>query len=638
MRLTRWIGIVLGIAFVAGCGNGQASPADDGGDHADTMDTAPTCGDGTCASGEDCVSCAADCGACSEIIPAERRIDWDPGIPGGIPARDEICANVRDAPYSARGDGTADDTAAIQAALDDCPPQQVVYIPSGTYRVTDVLTITDSITVRGDGPGRTVIDAHGSEWTGVIVFGPGVDRGSGAVANITGGATKGSTSITLDDAGAVAVGDYLELDQLNDPAFVTIAGYEGDCTWCSREDGARAMGQLVEVTAVDAGTSTVTFTPPLYWTYTPSLEPQALPFAMGLKWAGVEDLTVRCNETGYRTNFMMAGCAYCWLRHVEGDYTDGDHADILSSFRCEVRDSYFHDAFHRLPGQTDTDVFLASKTTATLVENNVFWRLHTGVMLNWGAAGNAIAYNFFRSMFAENAPNCVFPDLSNHGAHPMFNLYEGNVGIKLAPDGIWGSSSHGTAFRNWLGGWDRTCEPLSGRAPVDTSACWTTFQQVYVINLDFASTSYNVVGNILGSANFGADNCFPYYGTTDGCQNIPPAEYMIVAPDDESGYETPYIFRLGYAGSGESPRESARPFETLLNHGNWDWVTRSVTWDPDIPGRTLPASLFHASKPAWFGDRPWPPIDPLGGAPEAIEPTVIPAGYRFINGTDPPGS
>jgi hypothetical protein len=259
----------------------------------------------------------------------------------------------------------------------------------------------------------------------------------------------------------------------------------------------------------------------------------------------------------------------------------------------------------------------------------VLWRLHTGVMLNWGAAGNVIAYNYLASMFAEGAPNCAFPGISNHGAHPMFNLYEGNVGTRLVPDGIWGSSSHATVFRNWLTGSDTACEPLTGRAPVDPNSCWTLFQQVYVIDLAFASTRYNVVGNILGSPYFTADNCFPYYDTPGDCQPIPPAEYEVDAPGDPDGYETPYIFHLGYAGTGAEAMESAAPSETILKHGNWDFVTQTLQWDPAIPGTTLPASLFHASKPAWFGACPWPPIDPATD-PATIDSTVIPAGVRFI--------
>ncbi len=96
----------------------------------------------------------------SEIIPADRRIDWRSlaGVPGGIPHRTTIFASVKDAPYGAAGDGLADDTSAIQKALDACPADQVVCIPAGVYRINGRLTFNKSHrTIRGSGMGKTVL-------------------------------------------------------------------------------------------------------------------------------------------------------------------------------------------------------------------------------------------------------------------------------------------------------------------------------------------------------------------------------------------------------------------------------------------------------------------------------------------------
>lgn len=53
---------------------------------------------------------------------------------------DSGIVDVTRPPYSAKGDGVADDTRAIQRALDDHPNAgAVIYLPRGTYRVTDTL-------------------------------------------------------------------------------------------------------------------------------------------------------------------------------------------------------------------------------------------------------------------------------------------------------------------------------------------------------------------------------------------------------------------------------------------------------------------------------------------------------------------
>lgn len=56
--------------------------------------------------------------------------------------------------YGAEGDGTADDTQAIQSAINDAQAagNGVVYLPPGLYYITDRLNITASVTIQGAGP------------------------------------------------------------------------------------------------------------------------------------------------------------------------------------------------------------------------------------------------------------------------------------------------------------------------------------------------------------------------------------------------------------------------------------------------------------------------------------------------------
>lgn len=60
--------------------------------------------------------------------------------------------------FGAIGDGTTDDTDAIQAALD---ARGTVYIPAGTYKITSTLTMYGDTEVFGAGPGVSIIKAVG---------------------------------------------------------------------------------------------------------------------------------------------------------------------------------------------------------------------------------------------------------------------------------------------------------------------------------------------------------------------------------------------------------------------------------------------------------------------------------------------
>lgn len=60
--------------------------------------------------------------------------------------------------YGATGDGTTDDTAAIQAAIDAVGSSGSIYIPDGTYKISDTLTISagNSVSIFGESRAGTV--------------------------------------------------------------------------------------------------------------------------------------------------------------------------------------------------------------------------------------------------------------------------------------------------------------------------------------------------------------------------------------------------------------------------------------------------------------------------------------------------
>src|SRR3972149_4823704 len=66
------------------------------------------------------------------LIDPSRRIDWEGhvGVPGAIPNRTTICATINAATY---GNGTVDASTVINNAIANCPANQVVYLPAGTY-------------------------------------------------------------------------------------------------------------------------------------------------------------------------------------------------------------------------------------------------------------------------------------------------------------------------------------------------------------------------------------------------------------------------------------------------------------------------------------------------------------------------
>ncbi len=81
------------------------------------------------------------------------------------------------------------------------------------------------------------------------------------------------------------------------------------------------------------------------------------------------------------------------------------------------------------------------------------------------------------------------------------------------------------------------------------------------------------------------------------------------------------MWRIGLM---DDDSQEQKTVETLIRHGNFDWVTESETWEENESNRRLPASLYLSEKPAFMGDTPWPWVDPETGAT-----AVLPAKRRF---------
>lgn len=515
-------------------------------------------------------------GVSADIIPPDRRIDWSgAGVSGGIPVRDTICANVKNAPYNAYGDGVHDDTAAIQQALDDCPDSQVVYMPPGTYRTTDTIHLYDYDTLRGAGPGQTIISLQADARSALDIRGnfywavTGVQK----IYSATGGMSKGSTQITLSDVTDINAGDELLVDQLNDGDTVDALGSEGFCTYCGRAEGTRTKGQIVEVTGVSE--KNVTISPPLYWSLNTSLSPEAVLVDDNwlIKHAGVENLSITQPEPHAMYLVEIDGAAYSWLKNVELSNADWRLVWMIESLHNEIRNSYFHTGLTGYGRSHGYGVLLDDYTTASLVENNIFSTLDGGsVMTGGGASGNVIGYNYFYdAKFDDGWWMTPSPSL-NHNPHPSMNLWEGNIGYQAEADDIHGSSSHNTVFRCVSKGYQN--ETI------------TSFNNA--VTLGYKQRYYNVLGCILGTA-----------GKSQVYEQSPPG-------DANSDVRT--IWNLGYGGPNHAVDTQTKA--TLLRHGNFDYVTNSVVWDPSISNHSLPASLYLSSKPSWFGSVPWPPIGP----------------------------
>jgi hypothetical protein len=550
--------------------------------------------------------------------PATTQIDWtSTGIPGGIPHRSTVYKTLSASDY---GNGSSDATSAIQNALNSCPDNQVVALGSGKFKIAGSITIPANTVLRGNG-NDTVLDATGRA-NAVIVFGGTRAPDINASQPITSGANAGSTTINFSK-GALKVGDLIMVTELNDSSYVSKTGNEGDCNWCDGGlgwNGTRLAGQTVQVTGING--SAVSISPALYKTY--ALTPLATPFSPNCVNSGVEDLQLYLNNSGYNENILQQCVANCWVKNIESNYADGDHFQAHWSTRGEIRHCNFHDGYLHTSGQTEADLFLADKTSGYLVIDNICVRQHVSVLLNWGASGNVIAYNFSQGDFDSGSYNALFTFVGIHGAHPQFNLIEGNIGQQLYFDNVWGSGSNNTVFRNWMKGATKVQNPLNGRGD-PTGTPWEACQADRAMQVSDQQNYNQFLGNFVGSPQL--LNVTKY---NDG-RNKLPFKAEVVAPGDSRSYDAAtYGYTWGYTNLSDGGGKGSNKPKTTANIKN-EVVFTSAS--PAAVSNSLPVSLFLSSKPSWFGPLPWPPLDVA--MPAQLADENIPAGYRYKNGRDP---
>jgi hypothetical protein len=380
-----------------------------------------------------------------------RLIDWTrAGVEGGIPHYTSAIDFM-----AAGGDNTGltDNAPLLQSLIDGLTTDTVINFAAGTYRFENRINFRS--TGARDLPG-VIIRGAGTSLTKILFVDPqGEDTGlfdiagftDGSARNITGGLSKGSTSLTLSSVSGLGVGDWLWIQQDNDPvAMATIRDIPDYASSIDNNGGwaARVVGQLVKVAALTA--DGVVIEQPLHLDFTwPNPTAQKLGTVSGV---GFEDFTLDNGVAAAgRFNFDFSRAVNCWIKNVHSYRAMRSHVAISGSANLEVRDSYFNDAYRHDGGGHGYGVLLQDSTTHVLVQNNVFRNLRHSMIWKEGANGNVYAYNY--STDGNQEGSAVAKDVSGHGHYAFANLIEGNVVQFIHASDYWGPiGPHNTFLRN----------------------------------------------------------------------------------------------------------------------------------------------------------------------------------------------
>ncbi len=477
-----------------------------------------------------------------QVIPDDRTGDWtQAGLPPDRPVRTRIVEVTGDP----------------QAAIDAAKPDDILLLPAGTY---DGLRLRSRITLRGEGPAKTIIKGS------IQVGSGGADWWYPDRLKLDVQGRRGDPSLRVSDTSKLKPGQMVQLSRRNDAALPVIS--TGGVEFLQRQ-----------VTRIMSKTAThVTVSPaPLFDLPEGS---RFAPTARATEFVGIEDLGV---EDAGSIGISLTSVYGCWVKNVAVRFVNNHHITISDALHCEVSQCLVST---RAEGHASGAGISLSTSSHCKIEDNVIVQQYPHIEIH-ASSGNVIAYNFCRDSDIWGVLGASIS--SNHGPHSGFNLYEGNVAPKFQADGYHGSGSHDTLFRNRLHGTSLTTRKL-----------WVC------VNLNRFTRNASVVGNVLGAPGH------PWlYDQAE--RDEQPLIYSFGLPHGRAtkGTQTGNTWKdWGTApGPGGFQELDLDVRRTTILKGNFNYKDGAVPADEATSG-PLPPSLYLKEKPAWWGDLAWPPFGP----------------------------
>jgi hypothetical protein len=359
--------------------------------------------------------------------------------------------------------------------------------------------------------------------------------------------------------------------------------------------------------------------------------------------SGIEDLAMMgATNSG---NVLMNRAAYCWVKHIESYYGNG--ADSMKAcYRCEFRDSYFHECPNITPGGAGYRVGVTWYSSDCLLENNIMWNGNKVIVAQGMGGGNVIAYNYMDDAWGSTYPNSPEAGLNcGHSTTPRMALCEGNWTHKYQSDNYWGNEIDITVFRNWITGmrgarlWLEEWKSPSSGTPYKDYGGKTGRNCADIMSF----SRHNFVGNVLGMQGQTLLPARPPSGLPNDYGDSAQTAFVYETLSDFPGTNVSMWAIGGQQIGGGIWSWVPDTYQAQLRQGNWDWVTQSQVWYRNPIGatghpgdgspQTIPDSMYLTAKPAFFGSNPWPWVDPTTGATH-----TLPAKARFDAGTPNDGS
>jgi len=374
----------------------------------------------------------------NQILPQERIIEWEKAGRFVDFTPTEI---IDITSLGAATDGSAPVEAYITQAINELGPEGgVVYLPAGTYWLSAPVELSARIVLRGDGIGKTMLQINhtGEADHGIIVSG----QETNYQEPISTPLPKGTKQFVLDNLGDLDVGDYVVIREEDQDLIHNV--------WATY-----STGQINQVKTISD--NLVRMRSPLRREFREQMNPRVVRMEP-VEQVGIEDLSIERLDASNEqvANIFFDITANCWVKCIESKLCNWAHIELRRASNCEVSGSYIRDAWNHGGGGKAYGVIVQYTASENLVFNNIFERFRHSILLQSGANGNVISYNYSRDPYWTGT---IFPaddagELVLHGNYPYSNLFEGNIVQNVAIDDSHGfQGPNNTFLRNKIEGY-----------------------------------------------------------------------------------------------------------------------------------------------------------------------------------------
>lgn len=366
----------------------------------------------------------------AQDIPSERLNDWSNV---GVQSSQQTEVNVYDFVSIRNHQSLTDDETMSHILNILANGYNEIYFKNGSYNFTKPIIISDSTSLKGESSESTILNFD-LEGKNHLISSIGVSN---------------KDTIYIDKTLELGT-KIIEVENHNIKSGDIIYIFDEDSDKVTSKWAKWSTGQIIEIEFSER--NSIILKSSLRRNFQKENKPRLITLNL-ISAVSISDITInRLDQTESQTsNIYFEYVHNASVSCVKSFKSNFAHITIANSLNCEITGSYFQDGFDYGGGGKAYGVMLQFATSECLVYNNQFNHLRHSMILQAGANGNVISYNYSKDPFWTDVtlPANSAGDLVLHGNYPYSNLFEGNTVQHIVIDDSHGQNGkYNTFLRN----------------------------------------------------------------------------------------------------------------------------------------------------------------------------------------------